>query len=73
MSVLDPAPGAGYPWTTLLVTLSVPLLMALVMVVNLRRREEVRWRAWVVATFLAGVGNLGFGSVIVGLLYYTVE
>ena len=69
------APSAGVPsgLAMLLIDLAVPALMALVMYVNLTRYEEDRRFAWIVATFLAGLGNAGFGSIVVGLLYYTVE
>lgn len=49
------------------------MLVALVMSVNLTRYDEERWLAWVVGTFLAGLGNAGSGSIVVALLYYTVE
>jgi hypothetical protein len=34
--------------------------------------ESGRPLAWAVGALLAGVGNFGWGSVIVGLLYHTV-
>ena len=69
------APSAGVPFglATLLIHLAVPALVALAMYVNLTRYEEEQRLAWIVATFLAGLGNAGFGSIVVGLLYYTVE
>ena len=69
--VASPA-GVPFGLATLLFQLAVPALLALVMYVNLTRYDEQRRGAWIVATFLAGLGNAGFGS-IVGLLYYTVE
>lgn len=60
-------------WGMILFRLAVPLLMALVMGVILRGREEAHWKAWTAATFFAGIGNTGLGSIVVGLLYHTVE
>lgn len=47
--------------------------MALVMFVNLGKYGDEHRLAWSAATFLAGLGNGGAGSVVVGLLYHTVE
>ena len=53
--------------------LSVPLGMALIMFYNLTKYEDDHRLAWTLATFFAGLGGLGIGSIVVALLYHTVE
>lgn len=73
MADFSSIPTSAELWGLLVFRLAVPLLMALVMVVILRRREETHWKAWTAATFFAGIGNGGLGSIAVALLYHTVE
>lgn len=55
----------------LLLETSVPAAMALA--VGLWAREGDNPATWPAGTLAGGLGNLGFGSVVVGLLHDTVE
>lgn len=68
------------PWaaelTALLTPFVPPVVVATAVYANVNGNENGnefgRPLAWAVGALLAGVGNFGWGSVIVGLLYYTV-
>lgn len=52
-----------------LLLLPVPILVAGVVYIRASRRDDNHAVAWAVATFAAGIGNGGMGSIVVGLLY----
>lgn len=67
-----PLPGGPSVGLLFLVYLAVPSTMAVVYQDARENAEEQRY-AWTTGAFLAGLGGpFGFGSVVVGLLYYTV-
>lgn len=52
-----------------LLLLPVQILVAGAVYIRASRRDDNHAIAWAVATFAAGLGNGGMGSIVVGLLY----
>ncbi len=64
------------PWAAELLALLTPfvppVLVATAVYVNANANDTERPVAWTVGALLAGVGNFGWGSLMVGLLYHAV-
>lgn len=63
-------PGGPELGIIFLISILFPFPIALVIYWVASRRGDNHALAWATGTFLAGLGNSGFGSIIVGLLYY---
>lgn len=73
MAAAVPLVESAEPMFTNGLNLAVPVGMALIVFYNLTRYEDDHRVAWTLATFFAGLGGTGIGSIVVALLYHTVE
>lgn len=51
----------------------VPVSIAVILARRTSVNDDPNPNAWPVAAFLAGIDNMGVGSVVVALLYHTVR
>lgn len=66
-------PGGPELWRILFISILIPLPVALWIYWTASRRGDNHALAWALGAFLAGMGSSGFGSFVVGFLYYHVR
>lgn len=66
-------PGGSDLGIVLAMTVIPSLSIATLVLFSTYVRNERHWLAWPIAAFLAGFGNVGFGSAVVGVLYVTIR